>query len=345
MPLTSSRSGQTVSHPGLKRRRVLALGAGLLASPLRVLAQPAGKIWRIGFLGVRSRSTPSNPQPHYDAFVLGMRDLGYVEGKNLVIEWRFADGNYERLPALAVELVQTKPDLIFTHSTAATAALKRATSTIPIVASPVGDMVGSGFVASLGRPGGNITGTTAMDVELIPKHLELLKIITPGMSRVALLANPGNASHSRMLISAQAVAQRVGVKIIPVEGRNLEEVERAFATMRRERVDGLMVLSDAFFISLRPQIPALAIRYKLPSMFYYREDVIAGGLISYGQNVSDSYRRAATYVDKIFKGRKPADLPVEQPLKFDMLINRKTATLLGLKISQEMLLRATEVIE
>ena len=277
-------------------------------------------------------------------FVDGMRELGYVEGKNLVIEWRFADGKFERLPRLAAELVRLKPDVIVTHSTPATEALQHATSTIPLVASPVGDPVGRGFAATFAKPGGNITGTSLMTVDLIPKQLELLKTIVPGLSRVAVLADPGSSGQPAMLKSAQTAARRYSVSILKVEARTPEEVDSGFATMRRERADGAIVLADAFFIGQRRQIAQLATHYRLPSMFHYREDVTAGGLISYGPNNADAFRRAATYVDKILKGAKPGDLPIEQPTKFELVINLKTAKALGLTIPQSLQVQA-ELIE
>jgi putative ABC transport system substrate-binding protein len=329
----------------IDRRNVLILGLGALAAPLASLGQQQGKVRRIGFLAVRSRPTPSNPEVYYDAFVQGMRDLGYVEGKNLVIEWRFADGKFERLPGLASELVLMKLEVIVTHTTPSTEALQRATSTIPIVMTSIADPVSSGFAASLARPGGNITGLSLMIIDLSPKYLELLKLMLPALSRVAVLLNPGTSFEFAVLKSIQAAAQQFGVKILAVEARTLEEIERGFAAMRRERADAVIVLGDSFFIAQRRQITELAARNRLPSMFAYREDVEAGGLMSYGQNLADFYRRAATYVDKILKGAKPGELPIEQPMKVHLAINRKTAKTLGLSIPQEVLLRVDEVIE
>jgi putative ABC transport system substrate-binding protein len=333
-----------------RRRFLLSMAAWLvclggLGAPRGVLAQQPVKVWRIGFLGVRSRSTPENPDVYYDAFVDEMRELGYVEGKNLVIEWRFAEGKYERLPALAAELVRWNPDVIMTHATPPTDALKQATGTIPIVFAAVGDPVGRGFATTLAKPGGNTTGTSVMDLDLIPKHLELLKTMVPGLSRVAVLVNPGNAANPVMLKSARTAAPQFGVSILPVEARTPEEVERGLAAMKRDHADGVLILADPFFFGQRRQIAGLAARNRLPSMFYFREAVQAGVLMSYGQNVTDSYRHAATYVDKILKGAKPSELPIEQPTRIHLAINRKTAQVLGLTVPQELLLRADEVIE
>ena len=329
-----------------RRRAIAALAAlgGLFAMhPAR--AQQQGKVRRIGFLAVRSRSTPSNHEVYYDAFVQGMRELGYVEGKNLAIEWRFADGKFERLPGLAAELVQMNVEIIVCHSTPGTQALQRATKSIPIVMTSVGDPVSSGFAASLARPGGNITGLSIIAIDLSAKRLELLKIMLPTLSRVAILVNPGTSFHPAVLKSAQAAAQQISIKILPVDARTPEEIERGFATMTRERAEAVIVPIDSFFLGQRRQIVELAVKNQMPSMFPDREDVVAGGLMSYGLNLADSYRRAATYVDKIFKGAKPGELPIEQPTRIHLAINRKTAKALGLTIPNEILLRADEVIE
>ena len=314
-------------------------------APLASFAQAPANVRRIGFLAARSRSTPSIPDVYYDAFVQGLRELGYIEGNNLVIEWRFADGNYEHLPDLAAELVRMKVEVIATHGTAPALALQRATSTIPIVIAAAIDPVGSGLAASLARPGGNITGLSVMTVDVSPKHIELLKTMMPGLTRVAFLINPGTSAHFAILKSLQTAAQQIGIKVLPVEARTPEEIERGFATMKRERAQAVITASDAFFIGQGRQIAELAVKSRMPSMFPFRENVIAGGLMSYGQNLPLFFRRAATYVDKILKGTKPAELPIEQPMRFEMVINRKTATALGLKINNEVLLRADEVIE
>jgi putative ABC transport system substrate-binding protein len=238
-----------------------------------------------------------------------------------------------------------KLEVIVTHSTPSTEALQRATSTIPIVMTSIADPVGSGFATSLARPGGNITGLSIITIDLSAKNLELLKIMTPALSRAAFLVNPGNSTHPAALKNVQAAAQQLGVKILPVDARTAEEIERGYAAMRRDRADAVIIPGDGYFILQRRQITELAARYRLPSMCPFREYVEAGGLMSYGQNLVDFYQRAATYVDKILKGAKPGELPIEQPTKIHLAINRKTAKALGLTIPQEILLRADEVIE
>ena len=274
-----------------------------------------------------------------------MRDLGYVEGKNLVIEWRFADGMSERLPGLAAELVQLKVDVIVAATTPATAAAQKATTTIPIVMASVGDPVGSGFVKSLAHPGGNITGLSNLTGDLGRKHLELLLILLAKLSRVAVLTNPANSTGATILTSIQAAAQRTGVLVLPIEARSPQEIESAFSLMTREKAEAFIMATDALFAQQYRQIVELASKLRLPSIDGLREFAEAGGLMSYGTNRAENYARAATYVDKIFKGAKPGDLPVEQPTKFELVVNAKTAKALSIKIPQAILVQATEVIE
>ena len=366
-----------------RRQVVLALGAGALAVPYASIAQEPGKVRRIGFLGVRSRSTPANPDVYYDAFVRGMRELGYVEGKNLVIEWRFADGKPERLSTLAAQLVQMNVEVIVTHATPGTLAAQRATSTLPIVFATATDPIASGFAATLARPGGNITGLSDLSGDLSPKRIELLKIMIPKLSRVVILVNPGNPAHPAILKSYQTAGQQIGIAILSVDARSPEEIEGGFATNSRKHVGAVIIAADGFFVGQARQVATLTLKYQMPSMFHDRENVIAGGLMSYGQNLADLYRRAATYVDKILKGARetlnksfdrlrtngkllipfvvslsnhernpliqrfprPGDLPIEQPTKIHLAINRKTAKALGLSINNELLLRADEMIE
>ena len=328
-----------------RRRFVWAAGA-LMAAPLASFGQAPSKVARIGFLGARSRSTPSNPDAFYEGFLQGMRELGYVEGKNLVIEWRFADGKYERLPALASELVKLKPEVLVCHATPPAQALQRATSTIPIVNVAMADPVGSGLVASLGRPGGNITGMSLISSDLGPKHLELLKTAVPAVSHVALLLNPGTAYHAAYYQSVQTAAPRFGVRVLRVDAQASEGIEAGFAAMKREGVHALIVPTDSFLSASRaPMIAELAVKNRLPAMGTTPSEAQAGHLISYGPDIFDTYRRAATYVDKILKGAKPADLPVEQPTVLELTVNLKTARSLGLKIPPTILLRANRVIE
>ena len=274
-----------------------------------------------------------------------MRELGYVEGKNLVIEWRFADGKYERLSGLAVELVRMKVEVIVTHGTPATQAAQKATSTIPIVTAALIDPVGGGYAASLARPGGNITGLSVITIDVSPKHVELLKTMVPRLSRVAVLMNPGNPAHPAVLKSVQTAAQQVGIKTLSVDARTPEETERGFVTMTRDGAEAVIIVGDAFFLQYVRSISELAMKHRLPSIYLTQEYVDAGGLMSYGLNVIDSFRRAATYVDKILKGAKPGDLPIEQPTRIHFAINLKTATALGLSVSKELQFRADKLIE
>ena len=328
----------------MRRRKLLtALGLFAFTAPRPSFAQQPAKVRRVGFLSLRS--VGSLYSDFYGAFPRGMRELGYVEGRSLVIEWRSADGKSERLPGLAAELVELKVNVIVVAGTPPTSAAQKATSTIPIVMGSTNDPVGGGFVTSLARPGGNITGLSDSTLDISPKHVEMLLSIVPQLARAAVLMNPYNSGHARILKSVQAAAQRSRLTILPVEARTPQEIEQAFSTMRRENARAVIVAADPLFTQQRRQIAELAVKHRLPSAFTLREFVEAGGLMNYGQNFADHYRRAATYVDKILKGAKPGDLPVEQPTKFEMVINRRTARALGLTIPQELLLRADEVIE
>ena len=322
-----------------RRKLLFALGAGALAAPLGSFAQQQGKVWRVGFLGT---STASGYAP--EALRAGLRELGYVDGKNLVIEWRFAEGKNERLPGLATELVNLKVDVIVAQGRPATSAAQKATTNIPIVMGTIGDPVGAGFVKSLARPGGNITGLTNISGDISAKHLEMLLSMVPKLSRVVVLVNPENPSNTMALRNVQAAALRTGVTILSFEARAPQEIENAFSQMPRQKAGALIVTRDAFFNQQVRQIAELAAKNRLPTICGIREYVEAGGLMSYGQDQADSNRRAATYVDKIFKGAKPSDLPVEPPTTFELFINRKTAKALGLTIPQSLLISADKVI-
>jgi putative ABC transport system substrate-binding protein len=328
----------------IRRKLLVALGASALAAPLASFAQQQGKVWRVGFLTPRSRPDTLD-SGIFGAFRRGMRELGYVEGKSLMIEWRFADGTSERLSGLAAELVKLKVDVIVGAGPAATSAAQKATATIPTVMGSVGDPVGSGFVKSLAHPGGNITGISNLNVDVSPKLLEMLLSMVPKLSRVTVLINPDNPTNVMILKSVQAVAQERNVKILPALARTPQEIENAFAVMTQQNAGTVIVGRDAIFNQQARQIAQLAAKHRLPSIAAIREYAEAGGLMSYGANNADLYRRAATYVDKIFKGAKPADLPVEQPTTFELIINRRTAKALGLTVPQELLLRADKVIE
>lgn len=282
----------------------------------------------------------------YGAFPKGMRELGYTEGKNLVIEWRFADNKIERFPELAAELVGLNVDVIVAATPPAISAVQKATSMIPIVMATVGDPVGNGFVNSLAHPGGNITGTSLLLGDLHAKRLQMLLDMVPRLSRVAILLNPA-VPQTAALESIQAAAQRAGVKIVVVEARTPQEIDKAFAMITRQKTRAVLVLPHPLFntpAQLR-QIAELALKKRLPSTHSIQEYAEAGGLMSYGSSFADSFLRAATYVDKIFKGAKPADLPVEQPSKFELVINGRTAKALGLAVPQSLLISADKVIE
>jgi putative ABC transport system substrate-binding protein len=318
----------------------LAAALALLAAPLAAPAQQSpGKTARIGLLFFVT--SPSLDE----AFRQGLRELGYVEGQNIAIEYRSAEGKVERLPGLAAELVRLKVDVIVAASPPATEAAKRATSTIPIVFTVSGDPVAEGLVASLARPGGNITGLATISPALVGKQLEMLKGVVPKASRMAILQNPSNQGHPRAVRQAEDAARVLGVRLQVLKARTPSEIEAAFAAMRSQRADGVLVLRDAEFRAQRAQIVALAAKSRLPAVYGLREEAEAGGLMAYGASVPQLFRRAATYVDKILKGAKPADLPVEQPTKFELVINLKTAKALGLTIPSSLLGQAEEVIQ
>ena len=327
-----------------RRAFISTLTGGLLAAPLAAEAQPAAKVARIGFL-----STSLAANPHLtDAFGQGLRDLGYVEGRTVVIEYRDAEGNLERLPALAAELVALKVDVIVSPNTPAALAAKQATRTLPIVFVGVGEPVASGLVSSLARPGGNVTGLSVVSPELVGKWLELLTQAVPEVSRVAVLRQPGamdERTEKDMLKGAEVAARALGVRLQFVEARSSADLERAFSDMIRERAGALTVRPAPMFVSERRRLVALAAKNRLPAVYPWREFVDAGGLMAYGPNLADLYRRAAPYVDKILRGAKPGDLPVEQPTKFELAINLKTAKALGLTIPPSLLQRADQVIE
>jgi putative tryptophan/tyrosine transport system substrate-binding protein len=330
----------------VKRREFITLVGGAAAAwPVGVWAQQDSKIWRIGFLTPRSRLSPPGRDTFSDAFMQGMSDLGYSEGKNLAVEWRYADGDYKRLTGFAAELVGMNLPVIVTYGTAAARVLQGATKTTPIVVAAAVDLVGAGIVASLARPGGNITGLSVIDVDISGKQLELLKAFSPTLSRVAVLLNPGNAANPAVLKHVQANAPQLGVEVVAVNAATPQAIENAFAEAAQQRAPAVIVAADAFFSGQGPQIAAAALQHQLATISIYQDHVLAGCLLNYGQNVADFHRRAATYVDKILKGAKPDDLPVEQPTKFDLVINSKTAAALGLAIPQGLLVSADRVIE
>ena len=328
----------------MDRRAFISGAAAVLAAPLAAEAQPAAKAARIGFLTGNLAASPHV----VEAFRQGLRDLGYVEGRNVVIEYRDAEGKFERLPALAAELVALKVDVIVAGGTPQALAAKQATRTVPIVFAAAGDPVTSGLVTSLARPGGNVTGLTGLGPELVGKGLERLKQAVPGVSRVAVLWQPGGQGERTdkdILKEADVAARALGVRLQFVEARGPEDFDRAFSDMTTGRAGALTVLVSPMFFGERRRLVDLAAKTRLPTVFPWREYVDAGGLMAYGADLADLFRRAATYVDKILKGAKPGDLPVQQPTKYELVINLKTAKALGLTIPPSLLQRADQVIE
>ena len=327
-----------------RRKLIVALGASALAAPLASFAQkkPA-KVYRIGFVTLANLVSDL---PHLlEAFAQGLRELGYVEGHNVIFERLSAEGKTERLPDLAAELVRMKVDVIVATTDPTIAAAKRATQTIPIVMTAASDPVGTGFVASLARPGGNVTGVSNMFPELGGKQLELLREVAPGLARVTIIWNPDFRGALLVYNNATAAARTLGLQLQSVELSRTEDLDGAFSAVTSQRAQALVVLSYSITNANRIQIATFAQRNRLPAIYGASWFVDAGGLMSYGANPAEQWRRAATYVDKILKGAKPADLPVEQPTKFELVINLKTAKALGLAIPQTVLVRATRVIE
>ena len=319
------------------------MGAVLLAPPLAAEGQPTGKVYRIGLI---LTATPSESAHLVKALDEGLRELGYVEGRNVMFERRFAEGRQERLPALAADLVRLKVDTLVTGSNPVIAAVKQASATIPVVMAVSRDPVSAGFIASLARPGGNITGLANDPApEIIGKNLELLKEAAPRVSRVAFLWNPIPPGAGTYKNAVESAARSLGVTFQSVEVRGRNEFEGAFAAMVRERANGIVVATDPVILGPRSEVVLLAARNRLPAVYGLREFPEVGGFMSYGPNVADQFRRAAIYVDKILKGAKPGDLPVEQATKFELVINLKTAKALGLTIPPSLLGRADQVIE
>jgi ABC-type uncharacterized transport system substrate-binding protein len=327
----------------MKRRSFITLLGGAAAWPLAARAQqPVGKVARVGFMGNSTAVLEANlVGPFRD----GLRELGYQEGRNILIEYRWAEGNYERFPALVAELLALPVDVVVTAGTPATLAVKKATSTVPLVMIAVGDPVGIGIVSSLARPGANITGLSSIAPDLEGKRLELLREVIPKLSRVALFLNPLNEFHTVSVRQAFAAAQALGIKLQALEVRTSEEVDGAFAAIVREKPDALLILADRVFLHNRKRMMDFATEHRLPSVNAYREVVEAGGLMSYGPSYEDMHRRAADYVDKILKGAKPGDLPVEQPTKFTLILNLKSAKALDVEVPPMLVGRADEVIE
>lgn len=327
----------------MKSRRTFlaALGSGLLAASIGARAQQPGRVYRVGFLW----DSPAMFADAMDAFRRALRELGWVEGKNLVIEYRWSEGHYDRLPALAQELVKLKVDVIVSPSSIYTGAARQATATIPIVFMSHADPEGSGHVASLARPGGNATGLSLMMTETNAKLLEVFTEAVPGLARVAVMWDPATPSHRPGLKEVEGAAKKLRLQLQSLAVGSTSEFEGAFASAARENAGGMLVLSTPLYIAEAKRLAALGLQYKLPTMFGPRSHAEAGGLLSFGPDRADLWRRGAYYVDRILKGARPADLPVEQPLKFDLVINLKTAKALGLTVPRAVLLRADSLIQ
>ena len=326
-----------------RRRFLLTSLAGALAAPLAAEAQQAGKVPRVGYL---SPGTP-NSNPHLlEAFRQGLRDLGWLEGQNIMIEYRYAEGRDDRLPALAAELVSQNPEAIVAVPTVSAVTVSKVTKTIPIVIVGGGDPVSLGLVASLGRPGGNVTGLSYdVDLETLGKGLELLRDAIPGIRRVAALSNPANPAQPLAIKKVTQTAQLLGLKVQLLEARGPEDFDGVFGAMAKQRAPALFVMADGVFLRHRRRLVEFAAKDRVPALHGFREVVVDGGLMSYGPSQPDLARRAAAFVDKILKGAKPGDLPIEQPTKFELVINLKTAKALGLTIPPSLLARADQLLE
>jgi putative ABC transport system substrate-binding protein len=326
----------------LRRDFIILAGGALVAGPLAARAQP-GKAFRIGYLGT---SLPSLEKPFIDAFLARLRELGYVEGETILIEYRWAEGQDDRLPGLAAELVRIKPDVIVTTGTPGTLAVKRATNSIPIVFASSGNPINTGLVSSLARPGGNVTGFTISGPELEGRRLQLLKDTVSGLARLAVLWNSANLGNTDFFQLIQAGATALALKLAPAtDVRQINDFREAFSTIAAAKPNAMIVLADRFLLAHRAEIVNFASANQLPTMYAYRAFVDAGGLMSYAPSDVDQFRRTAEYVDKILKGAKPANLPVQEPTKFELVINLKTAKALTLTIPQALLSTADEVIE
>jgi putative tryptophan/tyrosine transport system substrate-binding protein len=324
----------------MERRAFLRGSLVALAAPLAAEGQAA--VPHVGVLA----ATSAEDLPQSEGLRHGLRERGYVEGQNIVIQYRWARGNFERLPDLAAELVRLNPAVIVAFVTQASLAATRATTTIPIVMVGVGDPVGAGLVGSLARPGGNVTGNSSVSVDVVGKSLEILKEVAPERRRVSILWNPANAVfQTRMVKEAEAAGRGLGFQVQTIAASDASAIDKAFQLMARERAEALAVLSDPIFVAERTRIATLAAKGRLPSVSGLREYADAGGLVAYGPNFYELYRGAAAYVDRILKGAKPGDLPVEQPTKFELVINLKTAKALGLTIPPSLRARADQVIE
>jgi putative ABC transport system substrate-binding protein len=325
-----------------RREFITAIATMVAAWPLAARAQQgAQKLWRIGHLIGGTQAGTSRVSV---GLIEGLRELGYIEGRDYIVEYRYAEGHYDRFPDLAAELVRLNVDVVVLGTPAAISAMRKATSTIPIIMAVVSDPVGNGFVSSLARPGGNITGLATSDEITIAKQIELLSEILPKLSRVGILVNPDSPTVPN-LVTARAAARQAAIELWQTNARNADEIDAAFVKFSQERVQAVIVIPDAVFALHRRRIAELAMKDRLPTMFANREYVVDGGTLGYGQDIKYFLRRSAVLVDKIFKGAKPADLPIEQPTRFFLTVNLKTAKAIGLNLPESFLLRADEVIE
>jgi putative ABC transport system substrate-binding protein len=327
-----------------RRQWLITLGASALTAPFGSFAQQPGKVWRIGYLDFGSHQSTVDAG-FYSALIEGLRQRGYADGKEFSLDAHYAAGNADRLNESAAELVRQKVDLIVAYGGAANRAAQRATATIPVVIVAAGNPVLDGFAASLARPGGNITGMSGGADDTVQKLAELVILAAPNLKRIAVLMNPSNISHPPLLSRVQEAARQAGKQVLPLNVRTAEEIEKSFATMGRERIDAVIILIDAFMLQQRAQIAGLAVKHRLPSIYPTAQYAEAGGLMSYGADITDNFRRTGIFVDKILKGAKPGDIPFEQPTRYYLVINRKTANALGIKLTGELLARADRVIE
>jgi ABC-type uncharacterized transport system substrate-binding protein len=328
----------------MRRREFVALFGAVAAWPFAASAQQPGKVWRIGFLAGGARPTNFEGTA-YGAFLRGMRELGYAENLTFIVEWRFAEGRLELLPTLAEELVRSNVDVIVVGLTAAIPVMQRATNTIPIVMAISVDPVGNGYVTSLAHPTGNLTGLASSQDEIVSKQLQLAALLVPNRHHIGFLLNRDNPLHAVVYKTLQEAAQQNRLAVVPAEVRNARDLASAFATLKQERADVIVISGDAILFSNRYEIAELALKLGLPTVSSQREYVEAGGLMSYGESLADFYRRSAFYVDKILKGAKPSELPIQQPTRFFTTLNRKTAAALSINIPMQALVLADEVIE
>ena len=344
MSANEIRSGHMISLDSSARRRALALGAIALAAPLGTLAQQPKKLWRIGFIAIGAR--PPSLQSHaLGGFARGMRELGYIEGQDYIVEWRFPEGKQEAFTSGAAELAQMKVDFIIAATGTGIDAARKATSTIPIIMVNVADPVGAGLIKSLARPGGNLTGMSNQTGETISKHPEFLRIAIPSLSGIAVLHNPNSVSSPLFLKQIQASATTLGLKVRLLDVRAVADLDGVFDALKKERVRALIVTPDPLLSTHSRRVTEFARDHRIATMFWTRQHVEAGGLMSYGQNNGAHYHRAAYYIDKIIKGAKPAELPVEQGTHIELVLNLKTAKAIGLTMPKELLFRAETVIE